>query len=66
MRRGVAMSARAHTGQSDAIHSPEACARTVVKDTLWMSWSMTVVWRVAIPCCPKAWRMMSRPLESGA
>jgi hypothetical protein len=59
------MSERAHTGQSEAIHSPEACANTVVKDTVWMSWSMVVVCRVAIPCSPKVLRTMSRPLERG-
>ncbi len=31
MRRGVAVSLTAHTGQSEAIHSPEACANTVVR-----------------------------------
>ncbi len=30
MRCGVAVSLTAQTGQSDEIHSPEACARTVV------------------------------------
>jgi len=30
MRRGAAVSATGHNGQSEAIHSPEECARTVV------------------------------------
>jgi hypothetical protein len=33
VRCGVAVSAMAQTGQSEAIHSPEAWARTVVKFT---------------------------------
>jgi hypothetical protein len=47
------MSERVHTGQSEAIHSPDACANTVVNDTDWMSWSMVVVCRMAIPCFPQ-------------
>src|SRR4029077_6867535 len=66
MRRGTAISERVHTGQSEAIHSPEAWASTVVSDTVWMSWSMTVVCNVAISCCPNTLRTMSRPLESDA
>ena len=31
------------TGQSDAIHSPEACASVVVKLTIPAVWSMAVV-----------------------
>jgi hypothetical protein len=50
MRRGVAISERAHTGQSEEIHSQEAWASTVVSDTVWMSWSMMVVCNVAISC----------------
>jgi hypothetical protein len=52
MRRGIAISDNAQTGQSEAIHSPEAWASTVVSDTVWMSWSMMVVCNVAISCCP--------------
>jgi hypothetical protein len=33
MRRGVAISERAHAGQSDAIHSPDEWASSVVKDS---------------------------------
>jgi hypothetical protein len=66
MRRGAAMSDNVHTGQSEAIHSPEAWASTVVSDTVWMSWSMTVVCSVAISCCPNTLRTMSSPLESDA
>jgi hypothetical protein len=38
----------------------------VVSDTVWMSWSMTVVCNVAISCCPNTLRTMSSPLESDA
>ena len=34
MRCGVAVSLTAQTGQSEAIHSPEACASMVVKLTV--------------------------------
>jgi len=38
------------TGQSEAIHSPEACASTVVKLTRPDAGSMAVVCTVAISC----------------
>jgi predicted nucleic acid-binding protein len=41
----------AQTGQSDAIHSPEACASTVVRLTMQAVWSIAVVCTVAISCC---------------
>src|SRR5262249_15534431 len=66
MRRGTVISDNVHTGQSEAIHSPEAWASTVVSDTVWMSWSMMVVCNVAISCCPNTLRTMSRPADSGA
>src|SRR6476619_1646862 len=66
MRWGLAVSAIGQTGQSDAIHSPEACASVVVKLTIPAVWSMAVVCTVAISCCPSVLRTMSRPLESGA
>ncbi len=50
MRRGVAISERAHTGQSEAIHSPDEWASTVVKETACVAWSMVVVCTVAISC----------------
>jgi len=34
MRWGLVVSAMGQTGQSDAIHSPEACASMVVKLTI--------------------------------
>jgi hypothetical protein len=34
IRCGVAVSAMEHIGQSDVIHSPEACARTVLSRTI--------------------------------
>jgi hypothetical protein len=43
MRWGLAISAMGQTGQSEAIHSPEACARTVVKLTRPDAWSIAVV-----------------------
>src|SRR5215813_8233835 len=66
MRWGLAVSAIGHTGQSEAIHSPEAWASVVVKLTMPALWSMAVVCPVAISCCPSVLRTMSRPLESGA
>ena len=38
----------AQTGQSEAIHSPEACASTVVRLTMPAVWSMAVVCTVAV------------------
>jgi len=66
MRWGLAVSAMGQTGQSDAIHSPEAWASVVVKLTMPAAWSIAVVCKVAISCCPSVLRTMSRPLESGA
>jgi hypothetical protein len=66
MRCGVAVSAMVQTGQSEAIHSPEACANTVVRLTMPAAWSIEVVCTVAISCCPKVLRTMSSPLDSGA
>jgi hypothetical protein len=50
MRRGVAVSLTAHTGQSEAIHSPDACANTVVRVMRPAAWSTAVVCTVAISC----------------
>src|SRR5215813_7803684 len=66
MRWGLAVSAIGHTGQSEAIHSPEAWASVVVKLTMPALWSMAVVCKVAISCCPSVLRTMSSPLASGA
>ena len=66
MRRGLAMSAIGHTGQSDEIHSPEAWASIVVRLTRPAVWSIAVVWMAAIWCCPKVLRTISRPLERDA
>ena len=63
---GLTVSAMGQTGQSDAIHSPEACASVVVKLTIPAAWSMAVVCTVAISCWPSVLRTMSRPLERGA
>jgi hypothetical protein len=66
MRWGLAVSAMGQTGQSEAIHSPEAWASVVVKWTMPAVWSIAVVCKVAISCCPNVLRTMSSPLESGA
>src|SRR5262249_1238523 len=66
MRWGLAISAIGQTGQSDAIHSPEAWASVVVKLTMPAVWSMAVICKVAISCCPSVLRTMSSPLDSGA
>src|SRR6516162_5560166 len=66
MRWGWAVSAMGQTGQSEAIHSPEAWASVVVKLTMPAGWSIAVVCKVAISCCPSVLRTMSSPLESGA
>src|SRR5215470_17535608 len=55
-----------HTGQSEAIHSPEAWASVVVRLIMPAVWSMAVVCTVAISCCPRVLRTISSPLESGA
>src|SRR6266436_4540523 len=60
------MSASGQTGQSDAIHSPDACASIVVRLIVAVDGSTAVVWIVAISCRPSVLRTMSRPLESGA
>ena len=60
------MSLMGQTGQSEAIHSPEACASTVVRLTMPAAWSIEVVYTVAISCCPSVVRTMSSPLDSGA
>ena len=49
-RPSVAVSLMAQTGQSEAIHSPDACARTVVRLTMPAAWL----------------RAISSPLDSGA
>jgi hypothetical protein len=49
MRRGVAKSERAHTGQSNAIHSPDEWASTVIDGTACVAWSIAVVCTVAVP-----------------
>src|SRR5437763_8471958 len=66
MRCGLAVSAAAQTGQSDAIHSPDECASMVVRLTIPVAGSMAVVCTVAISCWPSVLRTMSRPLASGA
>jgi hypothetical protein len=48
MRCGVAVALMAQTGQSEAIHSPDACASTVVRLMTLAVWSMEVDCTVAI------------------
>src|ERR1700730_14183162 len=50
MRCGEAISVSAHTGHSEEIHSPPACASTVVRRTSPASSSIVVVWIIAISC----------------
>src|SRR5213082_3119621 len=47
MRCGVAVSPMAQIGQSEAIHSPDAWASTVVRLTRPAAWSIAVVCTVA-------------------
>ena len=54
MRWGFAISVIGQTGQSEAIHSPEAWASMVVRFTKPAAWSTAVVCTVAISCCPRA------------
>src|SRR5262245_2527182 len=63
MRWGLAVSAIGQTGQSEAIHSPEAWASVVVRLTMPAVWSIAVVCNVAISCWPSVLRTMSSPLE---
>src|SRR5215469_11886642 len=58
-----AVSLMAQTGQSDAIHSPEACAKTVLSRTMPAVSSIEVVCTVAISCWLKVLRTMSSPLD---
>src|SRR5215469_10693046 len=55
-----------HTGQSEAIHSPDEWARTVVRLTIPPARSIAVVCTVAISCWPRVLRTISSPLDSGA
>src|SRR5215469_10711848 len=66
MRWGTTVSLIAHTGQSEAIHSPEACARTVLSRTIPTLSSIEVVCTVAISCWLRVLRTMSSPLDNGA
>src|SRR5262249_25861448 len=66
MRCAEAMSLIWHTGHSEEIHSPDECARTVVRRRRPASLSMPVAWIVAISCRPRLFRIMSNPLDRGA
>src|SRR6516225_9920897 len=66
MRRGAAISLIAQTGQSEAIHSPEAWAKTVLRRKIPAASSIEVVCTVAISCWLNVLRTISRPLDKGA
>src|SRR6516165_5067796 len=66
MRCGEFVSAMGQTGQSEAIHSPEACAKTVLSRTMPTVSSIEVVCTVAISCWLRVLRTMSSPLDKGA
>ena len=51
MRWGVDVSAIEHTGQSEAIHSPDAWASIVVRLITPATASVDVVCTTAISCC---------------
>jgi hypothetical protein len=65
VRCGAAVSLDEQTGQDDEIHSPEACARRVVR-RIWPVGSILVLWMVAISCRPGPSRTISRPLARDA
>jgi hypothetical protein len=66
MRCAETISLIGHTGHSEEIHSPDECARMVVRRTSPASLSIPVDWMVAISCRPRLLRIMSKPLDSGA
>ena len=66
MRCAEATSDIGQTGHSEEIHSPDECARMVVRRRRPASLSMSVDWMVAISCRPRLLRTMSSPLDSGA
>ena len=66
MRCAEAISVIWHTGHSEEIHSPDACASTVVRRRRPASLSIPVAWIVAISWRPRLLRTMSNPLDSGA
>ena len=66
MRCAEAISAIRHTGHSEETHSPDECARMVVRRRRPPSLSISVDWIVAISCRPRLLRTMSKPLDSGA
>ena len=66
MRCAEAMSVIWHTGHSDETHSPDECARMVVRRSRPACLSISVAWIVAISCRPRLLRTMSNPLDSGA
>jgi hypothetical protein len=66
MRSAEETSAIWQTGHSEETHSPDECARMVVRRRRPVSLSISVDWMVAISCRPRLLRIMSRPLDSGA
>src|SRR5262245_35317084 len=66
MRCAEAMSLIWHTGHSEEIHSPDECARTVVRRSRPASLSIPVAWIVAISCRPRLLRTMFNPVDISA
>ena len=66
MRWGAPVSVTGQTGQSEAIHSPEEWASTVVSWTSPASRSTAVVCTTAISCWLRHLRTRSRPADRGA
>jgi hypothetical protein len=66
IRCGAAVSLTGQTGQSEEIHSPEACVKRDVSRIWPDSGSMAVVCTVAISCWPRLFRTISSPLANEA
>src|ERR1700731_1281923 len=54
-----------HTGHSEEIHSPEECARMVVRRRRPASLSISVDWIVAISCRPRLLRNIQTARQRG-
>jgi hypothetical protein len=66
IRWGELVSLTGQTGQSEAIHSPEACTKSVASRIWPHARSIAVVWTLAISCRPRLLLTISRPLASEA
>src|ERR1700738_2302864 len=65
MRCTEAISLIWHTGHSDETHSPDECARMVVRRRRPASLSISVDWMVAISCRPRLLRTRCNRRERG-